>query len=86
MVAAENYSRLCKIVTDLSTLPLTTRQNPTGETYYRADYDIVLSFGLTELKAQVAWQDENVRLFPFLQNLNIPSLAFFFVDLRIVGS
>jgi len=40
-------------------LPLSTGTNPAGETYYKAEYDIVLSFGLTELKAQVAWRDEN---------------------------
>ena len=40
---------------------LTVSKNAAGETDYRVDYDIVLSFGLTELKAQVAWQDEKVR-------------------------
>ncbi|KAF8805109.1 hypothetical protein BYT27DRAFT_7192750 [Phlegmacium glaucopus] len=60
-VDSENYSKLCRVVADLSTMPLTPRKNPAGETYYRADYDIVLSFGLTELKAQVAWHDGNVR-------------------------
>ena len=31
------------------------------KTFYELNYDIVLSFGLTELKAQIAWQ-ENVSL------------------------
>jgi hypothetical protein len=44
-------------------MPLTPRKNLAGETYYKAVYDIVLSFGLTELKAQIAWLDENVGLF-----------------------
>ena len=60
---AGNYSRLCKVMADLSTMPLTPRKNPAGETYYKAVYDIVLSFGLTELKAQIAWLDENVGVF-----------------------
>lgn len=59
----ENYTRLCKIVADLSSMPLIARENLAGETYYKAIYAIVVSFGLTELKAQVAWRDENVWIF-----------------------
>jgi len=31
-------------------------------TFYRLDYDIVLLFGMTELKAQVAWKENVSRL------------------------
>ena len=74
-VAAENYTRLCKIKADLSTLPLSPNTNPAGETYYRAEYDIVLSFGLTELKAQVAWRDDKVGCSSFLFYFENTSLA-----------
>ena len=44
---------------DLSYLPLSLRSNFSGEgTYYRLDYDIILLFGLTELKAMVAWKED----------------------------
>ncbi|KAF8959231.1 hypothetical protein BDZ97DRAFT_1906233 [Flammula alnicola] len=60
-VLRENYTKLCTIEIDLSHLPLTPRSKPTGSgSYYRLDYDIVLQFGLTELKAQVAWKEHIV--------------------------
>ena len=49
------------------------------------DYDIVLLFGMTELKAQVAWK-ENVSLiilsYPILFNLTDFCLVVFFRELR----
>ena len=36
-----------------------------GGIFYRVDYDLVLLFGMTELKAQVAWR-ENVSSFFYL--------------------
>ncbi|KAF9552644.1 hypothetical protein CPC08DRAFT_646612, partial [Agrocybe pediades] len=59
-----NYSKLCTIeVGNLSNLPLLPlyRAGVEGSPavrYYRLSYDIVLLFGLTELKAFVAWKDE----------------------------
>ena len=29
-----------------------------GKTYYRLDYDVILIFGLTELKAQIGWLEK----------------------------
>ncbi|KAF8155273.1 hypothetical protein BJ912DRAFT_1050978 [Pholiota molesta] len=61
-VEGQNYTKLCSIDIDLSYLPLTPRAKSTGAgTFYRLDYDIVLLFGLTELKAQVAWKEGNVE-------------------------
>lgn len=54
----ENYTQLCNIVTDLSHVPLSPMTNPDGEVYYRIYYDIVLLFGLTEMKALVAWKEK----------------------------
>ncbi|KDR69814.1 hypothetical protein GALMADRAFT_255630 [Galerina marginata CBS 339.88] len=56
-----NYTQLCDIVTDLSHLPLSPMTNPQGETYYRLYYEIVLLFGLTEMKAQCAWKENGVE-------------------------
>jgi len=59
----ENFAKLCTIDIDLSNLPLRPLSKPLGGRYYRLDYDIVLLFGLTELKALIAWK-QNVS-FPF---------------------
>jgi len=70
----ENYNKLCTIDIDLSHLPLTPLSRPSGGgRYYRLDYDIVLLFGLTELKALVAWK-QNVRfslIISLLLSLNV---------------
>jgi len=54
-----NYNLLCTISPDLSGLPTTSILNPSGDTFYRGFYSIVLLFGKTEIQAQVAWV-ENV--------------------------
>jgi hypothetical protein len=68
------YSKLCTIMTDTSEIQHVIRRcvRQDGQTYYVMDYDIVLSFGLTELTAQVAWK-ENVR-FSYL--LRLPVINF----------
>ena len=53
---------MCIVSADLSemkklTQPQTNQQN--GKHYYVLEFDIILLFGLTELKAQIAWK-ENV--------------------------
>ncbi|KAF9476870.1 hypothetical protein BDN70DRAFT_881863 [Pholiota conissans] len=61
-VDTKNYTKLCSIDIDLSYLPLTPRTKPSGNgTFFRLDYDIVLMFGLTELKAQIAWKEGNIE-------------------------
>ena len=32
-----------------------------GHAYYKADFDIILLFGMTELKAQLAWKEKGVE-------------------------
>jgi len=59
------FVRLCSISVDLSHLRLKPKSNSSGKTYYEVDYEIVLLFGLTELKAQVAWK-EHVSLFKWV--------------------
>ena len=58
-VDTDRYTKLCTIEIDLSHLPLSPRTKPAAAgVYYRLDYEIVLQFGLTELKAQVAWKED----------------------------
>ncbi|KAF8959252.1 hypothetical protein BDZ97DRAFT_1667388 [Flammula alnicola] len=58
------YSTLCEVKADLSRIPkLPKISNYSRSKYYTVDYDIVLSLGLTEMKAHICWK-ENVS--PFL--------------------
>ena len=60
LIFPENYTKLCTIEADLSRVPLLPRPKATGNgIFYSVNYDIILLFGMTELKAQVAWT-ENV--------------------------
>jgi hypothetical protein len=55
------YSTLCHIEADLSQMCRTLkprRSSGAGKLYYSIDYDVVLLFGLTELKAQIAWEEQ----------------------------
>jgi len=56
------YSTLCYVEADLSDVPMPGKySNHTHNLYYEVDYEIILSLGLTEFKAFVAWR-ENVRI------------------------
>ncbi|KAJ3525317.1 hypothetical protein NMY22_g10627 [Coprinellus aureogranulatus] len=57
-VDRENYVQICSIEVDLSRLTLQPRRNERGVVFYRLDYEIVLLFGLTEFKAQVAYRED----------------------------
>ena len=57
-----NYTELCTIEVDLSHLALPPLPKYSGKgNFYQVDCDLVLSFGLTEFKAAIAWK-ENVGL------------------------
>ena len=64
---ADNYTPVCSVVADTSSIPEpeTARQSPDGLQYYRKEFDIILLFGMTELKAQLAWI-EDVSLWFFI--------------------
>jgi len=49
------------IVADLSKVPFSPGVGANGTSFYRMDYDIILLFGLTEFKAQVAWKEKGVE-------------------------
>ena len=56
---ADNYTKLCTIEADLSRA-ISTQPKVRGKgSFLRVSNDIILLFGMTELKAQVAWR-ENV--------------------------
>ena len=55
------YPTLCYIGADTSQMSKKLqlrRSKETGNIYYILEFDVVLLFGLTELKAQIAWQEE----------------------------
>jgi hypothetical protein len=55
----DHFQTLCSIEADLSGVfsTLEPQSGPFGS-YYRKELDIVLLFGLTELKAQLCWYDD----------------------------
>ena len=77
LLSPENYSQLCIITADLQPLAVHTT-NPAGTSFYKVELDIVLSFGLTELKAQIAWRDKKVWC---LSEKKIASIFFLFCHL-----
>ncbi|KIM40826.1 hypothetical protein M413DRAFT_27963 [Hebeloma cylindrosporum] len=61
-VDPQNFAKICTIDIDLSNLPLTPLSKPFGGgRFYRLDYDVVLLFGLTEMKALIAWKQNGVE-------------------------
>jgi hypothetical protein len=55
------FSALCHVNADISAVPKIVKVNPAGKPYSEQIARVVLLFGLTELKAQLCW-DQNVRL------------------------
>jgi len=53
----ESFTTACRLVADLSQIPKRKVQGKDGETYYDVYYDVILLFGLTELKAHLRWMD-----------------------------
>ncbi|KAG5718628.1 hypothetical protein E4T56_gene16512 [Termitomyces sp. T112] len=58
-IDSEMYTTLCTVVSDVSKLKqnLRRKRGRDGRFYYCLDYDIILQFGLTELKAQTCWRE-----------------------------
>lgn len=53
---SKNFSTLCTVRADTSQIIKKKHRGPKG-IYYTQEYDIVLSCGLTELKARLCWKD-----------------------------
>ncbi|KAF8989882.1 hypothetical protein BDQ17DRAFT_1288292 [Cyathus striatus] len=63
-IDAEMYATLCSVEVDLTELAKGLQQRRSIRpgrgirgSYYRVDYDVILLFGLTELKAQLSWYE-----------------------------
>ena len=78
---ADNYYKLCTIEADLSRAPrlLIPKAKKRGGLYYRVDYDIVVLFGATELKAHLAWKEFVSNVIIYLFNLIV---VWFFLGKR----
>ncbi|KAF6748629.1 hypothetical protein DFP72DRAFT_1014981 [Ephemerocybe angulata] len=59
----DKFAEVCKVEADISTVTASEKKSATGETYYQIEVAIVLLFGLTELKAQIAWKENVSRKF-----------------------
>ncbi|KAJ7024779.1 hypothetical protein C8F04DRAFT_1301567 [Mycena alexandri] len=61
-IESENFPVLCTINADISEMSKTLKpQHGQSGIYYSLKFDVVLSFGLTELKAQIAWTENGVE-------------------------
>ncbi len=64
--AIDYFSDLCEVTADLSEAKKSVQPEinlKSGDLYYRLYFDIVLLFGLTELKAQMAWIENVSNIF-----------------------
>ncbi|KAJ7652890.1 hypothetical protein B0H17DRAFT_1101242 [Mycena rosella] len=62
-VEPELYEVICRIEGNTSAVrkyPIRRINVPNSE-FYELDFEVVLSFGLTELKAQISWEENNVE-------------------------
>jgi hypothetical protein len=59
---ADNYHEICSIEANLQDIPIPCQFGPKGP-YYEVIVDVVLLFGCTELKAQIAWTEDVREIF-----------------------
>ena len=81
-----HFADLCNITADMTSLKssIRPRTNHRGAKYYTVSYDIVLLFGLTELKAQIAWTHNVSHRFP-LKKCYTPDAILQGVEKRFVN-
>jgi hypothetical protein len=62
------FSTLCTVTADTSQLAYSLQplRGIGGIEYYHLEFDVVLQFGLTELKAQISWMEEVSVVFSML--------------------
>ncbi|KAI0031115.1 hypothetical protein K488DRAFT_87118 [Vararia minispora EC-137] len=56
----ELFSTLCTITADVAMVPKVKERGPRGD-FCRQEYNVVLSFGLTEFSAHISWMDKGVQ-------------------------
>jgi hypothetical protein len=54
----ENFAKVCTILADTTNIVREKRSNALAGSYYGISYEVVLLFGLTELKAEIAWKED----------------------------
>ena len=72
-LSTAHFVDLCEITVDMTKLKssIRPRTNQRGAKYYVVNFDVVILFGLTELKAQMAWtQDVSRRFSPEYCNVS----------------
>ncbi|CAA7260294.1 unnamed protein product [Cyclocybe aegerita] len=58
----DSYHSLCRIEADVSNHQAPLKYSPESDTfYYEVHFDIILSLGLTEFKASIAWKENGVE-------------------------
>ncbi|PBK65406.1 hypothetical protein ARMSODRAFT_940350 [Armillaria solidipes] len=62
-VEPDMYSVLCCVTADTheAAKGLKLRRRPDGKSYFRLNYEIILLFGKTELKAQIYWKEDGIE-------------------------
>lgn len=60
----DSFTPKCTVYADTSKAAdaLSPQTAPSGDEFYRIDYDVVLLFGLTELKAHICWMENGVEM------------------------
>lgn len=64
-VERSSFSTLCTIHADLGKLYRTLRPKKSAadqSNYYQINFDVIILFGHTELKAQISWEEEGVEM------------------------
>lgn len=63
VIFVDKYIIFCTVKADLTLVPQRRKRNAQGTIYYTISWEVVLYFGLTEIKAQIAWNDSEVMWF-----------------------
>ena len=62
-IFSDSYGTLCYIEAEFPSQNIKTSMSLLGKIFHYVHYDVVLFFGLTEIKAQIAWIKSSVGAF-----------------------
>ncbi len=82
---ADDYSLYCSVTADTSIVAksLHPQRRADGTYYYKLTFDVVMLFGMTELKAQLAWiEDVSYMNYDFIRAVNESCFLFKGVEKR----
>ena len=60
MTRKDRFETLCHVVADISSAPCRCMVGSSGKMCFIRAFDVVLMVGLTELKAQIRWEDSTM--------------------------